>query len=367
MQFLFRAIIIFSITFLLSLFPALAQQGPNEKEPNDTMEDATPITGFTIEGMVGSRGDEEDWFLLKGQEGTYPTFTLKYNAEICDIDLEVYNDGELIGSLTGTEGEEKESFYIPGECHIHVYAYEGYGEYTIEIEPGERDDKMCEGEDEEEPNDLKELADLIGNLQIEAYACENDHDWFLINAEQGNNPTISLSYNPEECDIDLKVYSDDIIVGSFESTEGEETGSVYIPGECYLHVYAYDGYGKYSIEIHPGSRNNEECEGPDEIEPNDMKELANSIEGFEINGYACQGDNDWFVLEGQEGTLPLITLKYDFSKCDIDLDVYSDDELVGSLTATESPDQAEFHVPGTCYIHLYVYEGEGEYTIEIEE
>src|SRR3990172_8946081 len=85
-------------------------------------------------------------------------------------------------------------------------------------------------------------------------------------------------------------------------------------------------------------------EGPDEFESNDTKEKANSISGDEILGEVGgrTDSDDWFVLEGQEGSFPEITLWYDADRCDVDMDVWSDDELVGSLTDTASPDRSRF-------------------------
>jgi hypothetical protein len=84
-----------------------------------------------------------------------------------------------------------------------------------------------------------------------------------------------------------------------------------------------------------------------------------------IEGYACEGDGDWFRLEGQEGTRPEITLYYDDHECDIDLEIYSDDEYVGGLSSTSSPDSDDFRVPGVCYIYVTAFDGEGWYEIEI--
>ena len=124
--------------------------------------------------------------------------------------------------------------------------------------------------------------------------------------------------------------------------------------------------GDYEIEIEPGGGVDDDCEGPDEIEPNDEVDLADWIDGYIIEGYACEGDDDWYVLDGQEGVNPEITLRYDEDECDIDLEVYSGDEYVGSLIDTESPDRDDFRVPDVCYILVYAFDGEGEYEIEIE-
>ena len=176
----------------------------------------------------------------------------------------------------------------------------------------------------------------------------------------------------------MEIYSGYDLVGSLTSSSGFDSGSFHVPGTCYLKVYQYDGEGYYTIDIDSrgggggynspggGGGSYSGCEGPDEVESNDTKSLADSISYFSIDGYACSGDDDWFVLTGQEGTYPTITLYYDDGYCDIDMEIYSGSDYVGSLTSTSSPDWDNFNIPSTCYIHVYAHSGEGAYTIKIE-
>ncbi|MCX6644933.1 MAG: hypothetical protein NTY09_01030, partial [bacterium] len=103
-----------------ALAPAVAQEGPDENESNDTMNTADSIDGLTIDGEIGRQGDQDDWFVLQGQEGYNPTFTLTYNVDDCDVDMEVYSDDEVIGSLTSTGSPDSGEFEVPGTCYLHV-------------------------------------------------------------------------------------------------------------------------------------------------------------------------------------------------------------------------------------------------------
>jgi hypothetical protein len=367
------------ILLLFALAPALAQEGPDEVESNDTMSLADSIDGYTIEGEIGRHGDEDDWFRLEGQEGYHPIITLYYDDDECDIDLEVYSGEDFVGSLTSTTSPDSDQFDVPDDCYIHVYIYDGHGDYTVEIEPGDRDRdrdrdrdhrRDCEGPDEIESNDVRRDADLIEGFEIEGYACEDDDDWFVLNGQEGYHPYITVYYDDYDCDIDVEVYSDRDLVGTLNSVDSPDGDEFEVMDVCYLHVWAFEGEGDYTIEIEPqeggSGGHGDECEGPDEWESNDTMDLADSIDTLDFEGYACEGDSDWFRLEGQQGRRPQITLYYDDSECDIDLEVYSDDEYVGSLTSTSSPDEDEFRVPDTCYIHVYSYDGEGWYEVEIE-
>ncbi|HEX9744810.1 MAG TPA: hypothetical protein VGB30_05230 [bacterium] len=371
------AIVLFSF-FIIS--PIIAQEGPDEMESNDTMDLADEIDSLYFEGEIGYRNDQDDWFLL-GSDLTGSNFevTLTYDDDRCDIDLEVYSGDEYVGSLTSSSSPDSDEFHVPHECYIHVYIYEGSGEYQIEINPAgrgrdrDRDSNRnrngsCEGADEVEPNDDQDSADYISGLEINGYACSEDDDWYYLDGQEGEYPSITLRYDDNDCDIDLEVYNDDWYTGGLSSTESPDSDNFSVDGVCYIHVYAYDGEGDYTVEITPGDRpyrDDEYCEGRDEVEPNDSKNQADWTDELEIEGFSCEGDSDWYVLDGQEGTRAEITLRYNDRDCDLDLEIYTDDGYMGSLTGTESPDSAEFDFHGTTYINVYAYEGEGEYTVEI--
>ncbi len=381
----FPAILAVMLLLLFAIAPAVAQEGPDEVEPNDDWELADSIDGLYIEGEIGARGDDDDWFVLEGQEGYNPTFTLWYDDDDCDIDVEIWSDDEIVGSLTSTSSPDSITVDVPGECWLHVYVFDGRGEYEIEIEPGrgrsDRDDRRrdddCEGPDEWEPNDDFEDADYIDSLYIEGYACRDDKDWYVLEGQEGFNPTITIYYDDDECDIDVTVWSDDDVVGSLSSVSSPDSAEFDVPGECWLEVDGYSGEGWYEIEIEPGRgrrdsrRHDRDCEGPDEIEPNDDYEDADYIEdvdrdGTDIEGYACEDDVDWYLIDGSEGRRPYITIYYDDDDCDIDVTVWDDDEIVGSLSAVSSPDGDSFRVSGDCWLEVTAYSGEGWYEIEID-
>lgn len=354
----FPAILAVMLLLLFAIAPAVAQEGPDEVESNDDRELADRIDGFYIEGEIGGRGDDDDWFVLEGQEGYYPTFTLWYDDDECDIDMEIWSDYEKVGELTSVSSPDSITVHVPGECFLHVFIFEGRGDYEIEIEP----DEGCEGPDEIEPNDDWEDVTEIDGLYIEGYACEDDVDWFVLDGSEGYNPYITIYYDDDECDIDVTVWSDDDEVGSLSSVASPDGAEFDVPGECWLEIEAYSGEGWYEIEIEPRG----DCEGPDEDEPNDDWEDATEIDGLYIEGYACEDDVDWFVLDGSEGRRPYITIYYDDDRCDIDVTVWSDDDEVGSLSSISSPDGDSFRVPGECWLEVEAYSGEGWYEIEIE-
>lgn len=233
---------------LFSLLPAVAGEGPDEVEPNDSrgLADSIDIDDYVIRGHI-DEDDEDDWFVLEGQEGFNPTFIIDFDEDELEIDLEIFSGDDLVDTLMDW-GPEEVTVEIPGQCFIHVYWWSGEGDYTIEIEPAS---DLCQGEDEVEPNDEEYLADEIDGFEIEGYACEDDDDWFKLTGQEGYNPTITLIYDDDEYDIDLDVYSGDDLIGSLDEIDSPDSDDFEIPGTCYLVVYAHEGEGEYTIEIDP--------------------------------------------------------------------------------------------------------------------
>lgn len=237
-----------SLLMFLILAPAIAGQGPDEIEPNDTMELADFIDSYLIQGHM-DEDDEADWYVLDGQEGYYPTFTIFFDGDEVEIDWEIYSDDEFVEGAYGWDGDESITCEVPGECYIYVYWYSGEGDYEIEIEP-ERGE--CEGEDEVEPNDNEDLADIIEDeLEIHGYMCIDDEDWFVLAGQEGFEPTFTIYFDEDECEIDFWIYSDDELVGEAIGYGSGESITCEVPGECFIYVYYWDGEGEYTIEIEP--------------------------------------------------------------------------------------------------------------------
>ncbi|MFH1676002.1 MAG: hypothetical protein ABIC40_03170 [bacterium] len=247
----FLPILILILPIILS--PVSAQDGIDDREPNDSRETASAISGLEIHGGVSYETDKVDWFVLPDkQEGIYPIFTLAYDSGSCDIDLNVYSDDELVGKANNTESPDKVRCYVKGVCYLEVQAFDNQGEYTITIKPGDENDlKSCEGTDETEPNDIMSCANKISALDFKGYACLEDSDWFELDGNEGENPTITLIYDDGDCDIDLEVYSDGEYVESLSEPFSPDSGSFAITGKCLLHVIAFEGKGAYEVKIEP--------------------------------------------------------------------------------------------------------------------
>jgi hypothetical protein len=183
----------------------------------------------------------------------------------------------------------------------------------------------------------------------------------VLEGQEGTNPSFTMTFDADTLEVDWEVISDDEVVASRTDYGSPDSVTCEVPGTCYIHVWHWSGEGEYRIEI-----NSDACQGDDEVEPNNDKDLADSIDGLEIDGYACANDEDWYVLEGQEGRNPTFTMTFNDEDLEVDWEVYSDDEVVASMTDWDSPEDVTCRIPGTCYIRVWWWEGEGDYKIEIE-
>ena len=248
MKLFFTSITALLLLALLFVVPALAGEGDDEVEPNDEIGLADSIDGFIINGHL-DEDDGEDWFVLEGQEGTHPTFTIYFDDEELEVDFAIYSDEELVDSAIDWGSEESLTCAVPGECHVKVWWWEGEGDYIVTINPKPT---KCEGDDEIEPNDDMDSADFIEDaLEINGYICEDDDDWFVLDGQEGFNPTFTIYFDDDECEMDFEVYSDDENVGTAAGWGTEESITCEVPGTCYIHVYYWEGEGEYTIEIEP--------------------------------------------------------------------------------------------------------------------
>lgn len=126
-----KFIILVAILLTLACTAAFAQS--SEVEPNNTKSLADPVKGMTIRGKMSSKTDV-DWYVLNGQEGVNPTFTINHASGV-DFDFEVWSGEEKVATCSGTTSPDSETVNVPGKCYIKVYSFRGSGSYTITITP----------------------------------------------------------------------------------------------------------------------------------------------------------------------------------------------------------------------------------------
>lgn len=318
-----------------------------EREPNNQKNQADSITGTELRGAISHSGDV-DWFVLNGQEGSNPTFMIEHAPGV-DFDFEVYSNHQRVGHATGSRSGDSVTCHVPGRCYIKVYSARGSGGYRITWGGHMQSD-------EREPNDNRGQADRIpqGKFDINGVISNaSDVDWFQLSGQEGSNPTFIIEHAAGS-DIDFEVYSGDDVVGRATGSSSGDSVTCNVPGTCYIKVWgAGNAAGPYHIRIQP--RSSAPTPVNDEREPNDNKGQADRIPQpkMEINGFiANSNDVDWFALSGQEGSNPTFVIEHN-PGMDIDFEVYSGDNSVGTATGSHSGDSIRCHVPGNCYIRVW--------------
>jgi len=324
-----------------------------EREPNNQKTQADPITALNFHGVMASSSDI-DWFVLNGQEGSNPTFTITHAPSV-DFDVEIYSDNNTVGRAVGSNSGDSVTCQVPGKCFVKVWSSRGSGPYQIAIRAKS---------DEREPNDQKSQADRIAKTQYEingTIANAGDVDWFALDGQEGNHPTFVITHAPS-VDFDLEVYSDNNSVGRATGSNSPDRVTCDVPGKCFLKVWSCRGTGEYQIEIQP-----QQAANTDEREPNNEKGQADEIANNKMTIHGTidrPGDVDWFALKGQEGNNPTFTIIHDNS-VDFDIEIYSDENQVGRATGVNSGDSVTCNVPGNCFVKVWSSRGTGRYEVRI--
>lgn len=228
---------------------------------------------------------------------------------------------------------------------------------------GKRKILVRDGRERERNNTMDESNLIVSGMTVTgSLGAGDDADWFEVNRQEGFRPTVELS-RAAGGDFALEVYSDSFLTGKTAGKGPVEGITCNVPGRCFLKVLRKGGSGDYTLRIRPAARSET---GGSELEINDRREIANPVTGTVIRGRTGGQDaGDWFVLGGQEGTRPTLTISHDAS-CNIDFEVYSDDTLVGRAAGAQSPETVTCSVPGRCYIRVWSARGEGDYTINLD-
>jgi hypothetical protein len=113
--------------------PSVPNMDGGEREPNNERSSATMTRSLSLTGSL-NESDPVDWFVLAGQEGTRPTFTISHEPG-ANFDFEVFSDEALAGRATGASSPDTIACFVPGRCYIRIWRVSGSGNYTVRINP----------------------------------------------------------------------------------------------------------------------------------------------------------------------------------------------------------------------------------------
>lgn len=207
------------------------------------------------------------------------------------------------------------------------------------------------------------------NLKI----IESDEDWFQLTLNPGDLIDIYIYFNHSEGDIDLELY-DPLMptisrFGSYSVTNDENIIFIAdMPGDWRIRVYHVIGNTNvtYDLDIWvtPGSAGN------DWMEPNDNFWIAAGVgPGYYPDLKIVDFDNDWFQIYLNPGNTIDISIFFNHSEGDLELEFY--DPAYIQQIGSYSSDNDEFitftaDAPGDWRIRVYLQTGNGTVNYDLD-
>ncbi len=315
------------------------------------------VSGSKISGSFTSPQRTDQWYKITAQKAANKTFTLNH-VPGADFDFSVYDENRLVGTASGTISPESiNATSIQGTCYIKVWNYQGTGTYTIDIT------------DYSDPK-LSAQREKGMTIQGNFPSAQRIERWYRLNGQEGITPTFTIDHDPS-ADFDFSIYRDDTLVATGQGTSPHDSVTCRLPdtGTTFVKVWNFRGAGNFTIginrdpqatrDVYVGKNNRGQAMGSD-------RSSAQVVSAMSINGYfgSSERTEQWFRLTGQEGTNPTFTIVHDPS-ADFDFEVYNNDSPACSAQGTSSGDSVSCHIPGTCYIRVWNFRGNGNYTIQI--
>lgn len=210
---------------------------PDALEPNTDVADATRIDADSTFLDLGLCADDEDWFTLLIPADQQATIEAVFDDGAGNLDLEAYGPSGL-GVSSSRSTTSRERLVVPGSPSEDTRSYlramlEGPdGTTDLRYDMSVTYEELvgiCEA-DAYEPNDsLAEAAVVADVVTLEGSVCPGDEDWYTSGAFLSFGWTATLTYDPDEADLDLEV------------TDGD-TGAVYVAdGEAGSRIVMYPG------------------------------------------------------------------------------------------------------------------------------
>lgn len=106
-------------------------------------------------------------------------------------------------------------------------------------------------------------------------------------------------------------------------------------------------------------------QGASEREPNNDRGSADSTQVLMISGMLDDADTeDWFRLNGQEGTMAAFTLVHG-PGADFNMEIFSGEQPVCAATGASRADTVSGEIPGVCHVRVYRVSGSGPYAVYV--
>lgn len=204
------------------------------------------------------------------------------------------------------------------------------------------------------------LEDFVGNSDLDDYYAFDVGDWTYVD----------LALEGLSADADLLLVDEyESVVGSSEiaGTDSEYVQQIVPPGRYYIHVISYEGDTDYMLYVY--------TEPTDPPPPDTVGNTLEEATAIDAPGATAQTINerldisdydDWYAFtlsDFMEVSVSLYGLQSDLDLALVDT---NGNPLVTSDNGGNTDEYASTILgPGTHYVHVYVYAGQSDYTLEI--
>jgi hypothetical protein len=167
----------------------------------------------------------------------------------------------------------------------------------------DRQEPRCTGADDFEPNDSDEAARPWVAPVSAGVTCNNDQDWFLVDAEPGSEVTAVLTWATAPAStITMQLWSHGsagvLLAEAAGVAGGLSMHSSGVPGPVALRV-ASSHWDHVSYQLQVTHTPPNQC-SPDGFEPNDTQDTAARMPGGAVAARLCVPDDDWYLVEVAE-------------------------------------------------------------------
>ena len=377
---------------------------PGDYEPNDSPAEATNLGTIRGDYAFGDLSIDNydsrtsgDWYVFNlPHTGLNANFAaIDFDDWWGDLDMKLYDSDLNLVDVSANDGDSEEislDRLAAGIYYVQVYGYRGATnpDYTLTINAVP---SSTAGLDRFEPNDIRSAAHELGNVSgmrswglnqsgndrpLSIHA--NDQDWFRFETSasgmRGNS--VSIAFNDDQGDLDLKLYdaSGDWLATSAGVGDSEQVSLAGLPaGTYYIWVYGYGDATNpaYSLTIDaPGVHKFESNDTA--ATAHDLNTNAGNLQGPNTWGTPADtvpflsvdhpGDDDWFrfttVRTGGVGDL--VRIDFLHNQGDLDLYLYRSGDTntpIRSSNGVSDGEQISLEglAAGTYYILVHGYRG----------
>ena len=318
-------------------------------EPNDDFSEAAQLSpdGLTELAVCPT---EDDWFLVVPTAGDVITFDVLFGHAEGDIDVTLYDSAlGVLASATSSDDNEQLSYTATDSSALLL-------EVALVLDTGLMDgnpysieviglSEVCFPDTYESDNDATGATAVVDEDTVTGLtACPTDVDWFAIDLLAGDVIDVAATFDNDEGDIDINLYSpSEIYLTAATSTDDDEvlnyttndTGTHYVEAVLVSDMGVVPG-NSYAISFDVVSTI---CVA-DGFEPNENQQDAAALAAGSYTGLTSCSEPDWYSIDvGNAETLSVAAL-FEHAEGDIDIALYDDGGSLLEVGASADDDES---------------------------